>query len=661
MEEPVKYSVGWKVSPTSDNFPKVSPIQGQFFTTEGLKEKASALVRETIQNSLDAKTENIRIGEEDDYPVQVRFFFSEVSPEKHRKYLKGILPHVLAEDNGLLREEIPDFDGPMPFIAIEDFNTTGLTGNFVINKDPKDGINKKHSFYWFWRNIGRSDKGEDERGRWGLGKTVFPYSSRISTYFGLTSREEDNEKLLMGQNILLLHYFDDDTEFNPYGYFGKFKITEPPSFFPLPITEEDKTEDRDIASIFEEDFKLERGNFAGFSVVIPFPREELTLMEVLKAAVLEYSYAIISGDLEITISDGINDIELNESDFKDTIEKLNFGAAEDKRINLLKLIEFTKWTLNTPEEDFIKLKVPDPAIKPAWKRELLLDESLEEILHNKQERYGQHERIAFRVPVKVEKTGKRPKTAWFSVFIEKDKDLSKPDGYFIRNGLVISDVKTPSLKNNVRFIVRIDDPVLSTMLGDAENPAHTEWQKSSMKFKGYYKHDANCLDFVKRAPLHLTEYLTKIPEGLDEDILKDIFSLDDEITEVEGDVPAPEGPEDDTPPPIVDVGPKKISKCSITKITGGAKISQNPRAEVPEFGYVMLAYDYPRGNSLRKYHPDDFDIAKPPISITQDGIEIRSCSGNLLKFRIKKPEYWIKLKGFDTERDLVVDAEGDDA
>lgn len=290
----------WRIRPPADGEVKVNPIQGQFFTTEGLKEKASALVRETIQNSMDAKTDDIAPGEEKDYPVEIRFFFSgstaAMPPEKHKKYFEGLMPHIRAEKNGLKKAEIPDFDGPMPFIAIEDFNTTGLTGPPARDTDPEEGTNRENSFYWFWRNVGRSDKGEDERGKWGLGKTVFPYSSRISTFFGITMREEDDEKLLLGQCIFKIHCTDDGSEFTPYGYFGKYSDSS--SYFALPLDWDDILDD------FEEDFRLKRENLMGFSVIIPFPREELTLMEVAKATSLEYFYPIISGDLRIVLEDG---------------------------------------------------------------------------------------------------------------------------------------------------------------------------------------------------------------------------------------------------------------------------------------------------------------------------------------------------------------------
>ena len=46
-------------------------------------------------------------------------------------------------------------------------------------------------------------------------------------------------------------------------------------------------------------------------------------------------------------------------------------------------------------------------------------------------------------------------------------------------------------------MVVIDEGELTTLIGDAENPAHTEWQKDSSKFRNKYKHGAKTLDFVK--------------------------------------------------------------------------------------------------------------------------------------------------------------------
>ena len=77
----------------------VDPIEGEFFTTEALGSLNDALVRETIQNSLDAA-----IGNE---PVTVKFSFGKQPKDQSdfkkvlNSSLNGISPHLFAKHSGL--------------------------------------------------------------------------------------------------------------------------------------------------------------------------------------------------------------------------------------------------------------------------------------------------------------------------------------------------------------------------------------------------------------------------------------------------------------------------------------------------------------------------------------------------------------------------------
>ena len=87
------------------------------------------------------------------------------------------------------------------FLTIEDFGTTGLIGSYETRDDQ--------NFNDFWRRVGRSHKASNKGGSWGLGKLVFPVSSDIRTFFGLTVRHDDpGRSLLMGQAILAGHKID---------------------------------------------------------------------------------------------------------------------------------------------------------------------------------------------------------------------------------------------------------------------------------------------------------------------------------------------------------------------------------------------------------------------------------------------------------------------
>jgi len=156
-----------KVRPSQKNR---EDTQGAFFAAN--KDIVSSLVRESIQNSLDARLP-VSAG-----PVRVRFFISDGNSElpwaDARQFFDDARPHYAAGDSGL--GDCPVENTPCRFLVIEDFNTTGLNGRIREYTQPDPAT--KNSFYSFLRAEGHSNKSHTDRGRWGIGKTVFFQASR---------------------------------------------------------------------------------------------------------------------------------------------------------------------------------------------------------------------------------------------------------------------------------------------------------------------------------------------------------------------------------------------------------------------------------------------------------------------------------------------------
>ena len=214
--------ISWKFKPYTEDDTRENPTQSQFFTTDIVENTATGLIREGIQNALDERLDSA-------LPVKIKISLSNSSshlnPILYKKYVHGLTDHLLSKDSGL--RDIPNLEKePMSFLLFEDFNTKGLRGNPDESKDAEIE-NKKapHNFYYFWRNVGITGKPENALGRWGIGKTVFPASSRINTFFGLTIQSDTNAQLMLGQSILKKHNIDilpQEWGYRPYGYYGEF-------------------------------------------------------------------------------------------------------------------------------------------------------------------------------------------------------------------------------------------------------------------------------------------------------------------------------------------------------------------------------------------------------------------------------------------------------
>ena len=125
-----------------------NPIQGEFFATEAIDGPAQALVRESVQNSLDARAA--------EGPVRVRIALavgSEALPGSAAKELFGSAwLHYQAPGNGLHAAPLPG--APCPYLVIEDFGTKGLTGD-PRQSDPDRDPEVVASFHARFCHAGR--------------------------------------------------------------------------------------------------------------------------------------------------------------------------------------------------------------------------------------------------------------------------------------------------------------------------------------------------------------------------------------------------------------------------------------------------------------------------------------------------------------------------
>lgn len=612
----------------------VDPIEGEFFTTEAIGSITDALIRESIQNSLDAA--------EGSGPVTVRFsLFSKPNPGNDasiiiKKYVDSLMPHLQAKHAGL--QDIPSHTEPMNYLLIEDYGTHGLQGD-VLQYDDLDDDFKKNDFYYFWRNIGRTRKEATDLGRWGLGKTVFQAASRINSFFGVTVREDDGRMLLMGQSVLKIHKAN-GIRYAPYGYFGNFQDE-----LALPI------EEPAFIKQFSENFIIDRFDKPGLSVLVPFLDKEIDPTEYVKkfvsSVVKHYFFPILAGNLIAEIRHGQKIYTLDSASIDKVLKKSRFLESR----GMLGLIDLARWAIHQPEDVLIQLNEPTPGKAPK-----LRDTFDPNLIDELQQKFSENSRLAFYAPISIQRAhSKEFMHTGFSVFLEKDENLEKAEDHFIRQGITIPEVT--SLKHKgIRAIVSITEPNLSTFLGDAENPAHTEWERNSKKFKRKFKLGPTTLDFVKTSPREIVKILTQPKKGRDENLLKHIFSLPltqlEQLGKKEKEVSG-EGDKKKSTEPIVDVIGSNY--LQLTPIKGGFRLTKRQKAtKVPRYINVWIAYEVRSGNPFKKYTPLDFDVSKPPIRLQIEGAKILLNNQNVIQIEVQRVNFKLSVTGFDMHRDLRI-------
>jgi hypothetical protein len=610
----------------------IDPIEAEFFTTEALGSLADAFVREAIQNSLDARQPGEVLRMRVAFPSQPAM----LQGERKQRYLEGLETHLRAGGAGLT--ELPTAEEPLNFMVVEDFGTRGLQGEPHQSEDEEiDSPRLRNDFYYFWRNIGRSRKQASELGRWGLGKTVFPAASRINSFFAVTIRADDRRRLMMGQSVLKIHK-SGGRRFYPYGYYGQFD-----GEFALPVDEPG------LVDAFCNEFCLARADQPGLSVVVPYPDAELAPAALARSIVRHYFLPIIRGDLVVDVVEGDRRTTLNAT----TLPTLLARAGWDDARRLQRLADLAKWGLTLPRDEYMHLDPPSESGAPRWSDACISAEAAAQL----RERLNNGQRIAVTVPVWVKPAAGSPSLSQFDLCIERDEALEGAEEHYVRDGITIAGVRA-SLQKGMRAFVMVHDRALSQMLGDSENPAHTEWQERSPKFRDRYRHGPFTLRYVKNAPREIVRILTRPKEGRDQILLRHLFSLDVPTEET---VMDPRSAREDKPgedgsavsQEVETVGKDRFFQ--LQKLRGGFRLSGLGKVEsTPPKVSIRVAYETRRGNPFSQYQPPDFDLDQPPIQLRAAGAEVVRRDGNLLVLHTQKPDFQVTVKGFDVHRDVRV-------
>jgi len=599
------------------------PIVGEFFSTEAIENPAQALVREGIQNALDA------LDRKNEKTVRVRMYCGKLKAKSDAAYwLNGAWEHYLAPKNGL--GNLPDKDTELLYLVFEDFGTTGLQGNIEQAFDDPD---KKNPFFYFFRAEGRSGKSEQDRGRWGVGKYVFHRASRISTLLALTIRSDDKKRFLMGRSILKSRWVNEEY-YSPDGYLGLRDGSEKPI---LPVSD-DKILDR-----FCSDFNLKRSDESGLSIVVPYIENDITVDNIQKAVVKDYFYPILKGDLTVTVESDDFVREINSS----TIKSLFLDADWE---GLSSIVQLAEWSLSEGLEHY-ELK-PCNDKRPVWSNDLIPTD----ILPKMRAQFEQGEFLSVKATLNIRQKNDTEIPSHFMIYLKQGKnDDGRP--LFIREGIIVSDIKVRRTRGVVSLVV-IEDKPLATLLGDSENPAHTQWQKDSSNFRNKYVYGKSYIEFVINAVSDIVSALSAQEDEIDPNLVLDIFSLpaeEDEAAKRE-DKQKDEKPGTETNKTTLDL-PSRETKFELEQIIGGFQLKAGKAKLIPPAKIeILVAYDVRKGNPLKKYDSSDFRLDQMPIKIKKPskGLILTRIHQNSITADVTKDDFELLVTGFDQNRDLYV-------
>ena len=616
-----------------------NPVSDEFFTDPELLTDASSLVREAIQNSLDA-TADISA------PVKIRFKVG-VRDNVHASpnYFSGLEKHTLKT----LGSELGRIDESCRYLIYEDFNTTGLWGDSNIDFVEESANKELHSYTYFVHYEGEGSKSDGKKGKWGIGKIVFPMLSGIKTFFAYSIRPVEmapcgKTNLLIGQSIQRFHELE-GVPYYPDGWF-----VENADGVPIPHSGAE-------AANFAANWGMARNlGETGLSILVPYIRADLGIPQFRDAVIRQYFLAILAGELECIFEDenGIV-LELNGQNISQVIEAISTlteGSSRDLNTYQVKTA-IAGFSAARDDLEAVAIDLPETSVSP-----LSLDVS-PVVIDSAKSSLERHGLALFEVGIRVPQAeSSRLVGDTFEVLVvQADGDNAI---IYSREGILVPGTRAVKVKNYLALVM-MDEGPLANLLGLAEGPAHEDWRDDTKKFKaGFGNSGAKrtqaswTLKAVRNFPKRLVELISKSEsQVLDDEFFADLFVVPDSPSDNNPRKlvrPLPTPPEKTSPKQIPNFSVQN-GKLSISNGSSGLPAKSRIRVEV--------AYAVAKGNPFSKWDKLDFSLSdRKRFKIRKSGADIRELGDNSFEFVIQNSSSWlIEIPGFEAYRDLEVKSE----
>jgi hypothetical protein len=604
------------------------PVTEEFFANSDLLTDISSLVRESIQNSLDARLDKSK-------PVRVIMKIAQNDMKLQVKYFGGLQNHLDAcEESGIGYK----VDAPGRYLVVEDFNTIGLGGDVTLAEVP-NGKREGWGYTFFAHMEGAGNRRTGGLGTWGVGKVVFPKLSRIKAFFALSVRSPEHsfggpQRILFGQSILKFHQIGPQT-FQPDGWFAE--DVAPDVYGPV---------DPEVIDPFTADFGLRRTNDLGLSLVVPHIPESVSVEKLRDAVIRQYFVAILSSSLEVEIEDQGKIIVLNSSTLETEVKNLTMdGAAllDQSAQQMSQNIEICKAFF---DDGSLGGNAYELDIRGGFTASTFtLPEDLKTSLRKSLEG-GSVAGLKISMPLaKAEMEPGADSSAHLWVLLKRNDGVRVSPTYS-RQGILVPG-KSRSLSDHIPLVL-VQEGKLAELLALAEGPAHESWDAKSKGFVKKYgetpKHEAQLVNAVRQLPHWIVGGISA-REG--EQDLKAMAEWFPKKSDGKGDpLPPPPPP----PPPT----PKQPSVLAYPK--GAGFVIKNAQTKLPKGTRltVQVAYAVSAGNPFTSWSKLDFDF-ESSFEPLKTSVDVELVSGNVFTITVLKEEWEFELQSLLTLRDLELD------
>ena len=629
----------WHFEKASPNTPQTNPQLGDHFNRDETKNLVSALIRESVQNALDARVSA-------NNPVHISITIGSISSSKlqsHKELLfKNFDPHFKASFS---TRKLPD--NQLHYWAIEDENTSGLTGDVHTHFEPENEEKRKSErLFFFWKTDGGiTNKGGVSKtlGTRGIGKAIFNFSSPLRTFWATSRRATEQDDVLIGRAVLKQHKLNGETYLfrGMYGLNANTLAGEPCT---IPAQKAEHIQ------LFHDTFQLKRNvKSSGTSIVIPFsdplPGANMALLK--ERIIEEFGLAVVQGRLTFAISTADGSAQLLKGNIIEKADELD-NAGLSELIRLYRDIELNKH----------QATILPPVIyrQPKTYVESLLGcPSLDQLKIE----YAKHRLVIMKIPFPKKTTKLNEDSEWILALQLTELDHSAVLNRFNRIGLDITDEPHQKVRD-AHALLFPDDTKLTSILSSSENAAHTKFERGIENFSEHRSEFGWIIAFARNIARNIHDLLAPKAAKIDNTLLARFFPF--QSIPGRGESPA-NGPDSGpTPPPIPPI-PQAPQKFVVSPVTAlgqyGVKVSNSGLPLQPgekikcEFAYSM------RGRSFGKHNESDFTLRPntrgiSSIQLKREGTKIPSFKGdNIAIITVNDPKKWsLVFTGFDLNRSL---------
>jgi hypothetical protein len=567
---------------------------------------AEALVRETIQNSTDASANGGQ--------VRVRFSLQTISTSAGtdviQQMVDGLTPNLRASELPL-----PQRRDSMRLLTIEDFGTTGLKGSVEVKDDGQ--------FCGFWRRFGRSNKKQAQGGRWGLGKLVFPSASQVRTFIGLTRRTDDASNWLMGQAILRNHQID-GIEKDSVGFWCDSKSARKG----MP------TSDAALCRAVSAEAGLIRTDESGLSLIVPHVLPEIEAVHLMAATIRNYYYPILTSKLMVEVDGTV----IDASSFEAVSTSLGSEVVPPWMLAFVRELQSCR---DRPAEVLLPINWQSDTITGA----LLGADATEQL----REAFKAGQMLAVRAPLSITPRAGAPISSHIDLFMKASNPGERAQTLVVRGAITVPTEGKRAILTDTHAALEARDEAISRLLGDAENPAHTQWNERAEKLRNGWQGGGMVLRRVRAALHELHAVVFERLDREDVDALVDFFSIPKPTRDSRGSTDTPGKPDD---LPAARSLPFRIERKG-----GGFSIVSNPAMPpeaLPLNLHIRCAYDVLSGNPFRRYSEYDFSFFTLDIQFEKVNADCWPTDFNEFDLVARRPEFRVDVVGFDQNRDIIV-------